>query len=100
MRQQLIIGLTMRKVVVNMVSGCTYHRRILQILKRTEFNFDMWSTGGRDVHRMPSSSDDFTLANITSDANGLNTTILNTTTSRKLVICQLVLFIMLRTFIP
>jgi hypothetical protein len=39
----------------------------------------MWNTIDKDAHRIPSSSEDFIFANITSDANGLNTTILNTT---------------------
>ena len=36
---------------------------------------------GTDRHRIPSSSEDFTLATITSEVKGRKTTILNTTTS-------------------
>ena len=35
--------------------------------------------GKKDIHLIPSSSDDLTFAMTTSEVNGLNTTILNTT---------------------
>lgn len=70
----------MRRVVEGSGLGCTYRRRIQQILQIKK------TCSGKDidievvnVHLIPSSSDDFTLAKMTSDANGRNTTILNTT---------------------
>lgn len=45
-----------------------------------EFGVDVME---RDIHLIPSSSEDLTLASKTSETNGLNTTILNVTTKEK-----------------
>jgi hypothetical protein len=78
-------SLTRRLVVEGRRSGCRCHRRSLLLL--SDGSAEIVSITGRVevimkkryIRRIPSSSDDLTFATRTSDVNGLNTTILNTT---------------------
>lgn len=70
---------TMQKAVGGSVSGCTCRRRILQILQFKTFTCKFMNIEMMNIHLIPSSSDDFTLARMTSEANGRKTTIRNTT---------------------
>lgn len=70
---------TMQKAVGGSVSGCTCRRRILQILQFKTFTCKFTNIEIANIHLIPSSSDDFTLARMTSEANGRKMTIRNTT---------------------
>lgn len=75
-REWRVTGHTRLMVEVDMLEVHRCRQKILRSLVQLVF---VKEKEVASIHRMPSSSDDFTFARITSDANGRKTTILNLT---------------------